>query len=48
MRSMFASLITVTQDPGTSGARKLLNVPVYDFDDQGARIIRVAREAGLV
>ena len=29
--------IKVTLNPGTSGARNLLDVPVYNFDDQGAR-----------
>ncbi|MFI7589056.1 monooxygenase [Spongisporangium articulatum] len=31
--------ISVTQNPGTAGARKLLNVPNYNFDDQGARML---------
>jgi hypothetical protein len=31
--------IKITLDPGTAHARTLLNIPVWDFDDQGARTL---------
>jgi hypothetical protein len=31
--------IRITLDPGTAHARTLLNIPVWDFDDQGARTL---------
>lgn len=31
--------IKITLDPGTAHARTLLNIPVWDFDDQGAKTL---------
>jgi hypothetical protein len=31
--------IKITLDPGTAHSRNLLNIPVWDFDDQGARTL---------
>jgi hypothetical protein len=31
--------ITVELNPGTAGARTLLDVPVYNFDDQSAHVL---------
>jgi hypothetical protein len=31
--------IRITLDPGTAHARTLLNIPVWNFDDQGARTL---------
>jgi hypothetical protein len=35
--------ITIVANPGTTRARTLLHIPVWDFDDQGARPVRPVR-----